>query len=396
MRTCFALGPFVDFHGNGTSSLPVMSLQNHGTLVWPAWETSCFLPKRILPPQVYPVANVGTPDEAASDPESFHGEPPIMIPDSRTLDKLARRAPDTRHEDEAGQAFRPGATVPVSEPSSGVAERADAPMNESSFASSGVVRDADTPREESSRATKAPRLDAPDQQMMLVSQDAKVVNSICQVLSLDHEDEPHPTYFEQGELDDLENYDAALEPEDNEALESSIDDASMNDMIDRLCRPYSSQEPDVTMDELSSLDALADQVEITRLKGLGVLLPVSSLPEGEVKRLTTRFVRTWRDKVINDDRKWLRRSRYVAREFAWLSPDRQDLFSPASSNITNRLLQYAYLHRKSSDPVQVMAALDIGDAFLTVDQVQPTIVSCELASGETEELCTWQSIARTT
>ena len=175
-------------------------------------------------------------------------------------------------------------------------------MNESSFASSGVVRDADTPREESSRATKAPRLDAPDQQMMLVSQDAKVVNSICQVLSLDHEDEPHPTYFEQGELDDLENYDAALEPEDNEALESSIDDASMNDMIDRLCRPYSSQEPDVTMDELSSLDALADQVEITRLKGLGVLLPVSSLPEGEVKRLTTRFVRTWRDKVINDDR----------------------------------------------------------------------------------------------
>ena len=341
--------------------------------------------KRILPPQVYPVANVGTPDEAASDPESFHGEPPIMIPDSRTLDEIARRAPDTRHEDEAGQALRPGATVPVSEPSSGVAERADAPMNESSFASSGVVRDADTPREESSRATKAPRLDAPDQQMMLVSQDVRVVNSICQVLSLDHEDEPNPTYFEQGELDDLENYDAALELEDNDALESSIDDASMNDMIDRLCRPYSSQEPDVPMDELSSLDALADQVEITRLKGLGVLLPVSCLPEGEVKRLTTRFVRTWRDKVINDKRKWLRRSRYVAREFAWLSPDRQDLFSPASSNITNRLLQYAYLHRKSSDPMQVMAALDIGDAFLTVDQIQPTIVSCELASGETEE-----------
>ena len=47
--------------------------------------------------------------------------------------------------------------------------------------------------------------------MMLVSQNVEVVNSICQVLSVDHEDEPNPTYFEQGELDDLENYDAVLE-----------------------------------------------------------------------------------------------------------------------------------------------------------------------------------------
>ena len=337
--------------------------------------------KRLLPPQVYPVGNVGTPDEAASDPDSVHDEVPVMIPDSMTLDELARRAPTTRHEDEAGQALRPG----PADPSSGVVEKADAPMNDPSLSSSGVVRDVDTPREESGRATKVPRLDAPDQQMMLVSQDVKVVNSVCQILALDHEDEPNPTHFEQGELDDLENYDAALELEDNDALDSSIDDASISDMVDRLCRPYGSQEPDIPSDELAVLDALADQVEIIRLKGLGVLLPVSSLPGGEVKRLTTRFVRTWRDKVINNERKWLRRSRYVAREFAWLSSDRQDLFSPASSNITNRLLQYAYLQRKSNDASQVMAALDIGDAFLTVDQVQPTVVSCELASGETEE-----------
>ena len=118
-------------------------------------------------------------------------------------------------------------------------------MNEPSLSSSGVVRDVETPREESGRATKAPRLDAPDQQMMLVSQDVKVVNSVCQILSLDHEDEPNPTYFEQGELDDLESYDAALELEDNDALDSSIDDASISDMVDRLCRPYDSQEPDI-------------------------------------------------------------------------------------------------------------------------------------------------------
>ena len=78
--------------------------------------------KRILPPQVYPVGNVGTPDEAASDPDSVHDGVPVMIPDSMTLDELARRAPTTRHEDEAGQALRPG----PADPSSGVVEKADA------------------------------------------------------------------------------------------------------------------------------------------------------------------------------------------------------------------------------------------------------------------------------
>ena len=61
------------------------------------------------------------------------------------------------------------------------------------------------------------------------------------------------------------------------------------------------------------------------------------------------------------------------------------LFSPASSSITNRLLPYCYLHRFSLDNSQVLAALDIGDAFLTVDQQQPTVVTCELASGDVEE-----------
>ena len=84
-------------------------------------------------------------------------------------------------------------------PSGGVAERVDASMNHPSLTSFGVVRDADTPREESGRATKVPLLAVPDQQMMVVSQDVKVVNSICQRPSLDHEDEPNPTYFEQGE-----------------------------------------------------------------------------------------------------------------------------------------------------------------------------------------------------
>ncbi len=341
--------------------------------------------KRIMPPQVktYPIANAGTPDEAASDPESVNGGVPVIIPDHLTLDEIARRAPNAGHEDEAGQSVRPGLPA-QSDAAQQVDSSRDIEMSESPAMPSGIVRGDETPREESNRASKAPRLDAPDQQMMLVSQND--VQSICQALSLDHEDEPNPTHFEQGELDDLEDYDVGLELEENDALNPDVAESDMRESIDRLCMPYTSHEPDIPADELANLDALAGQVEISRLKGLGVLLPVSSLPEGDVKRLTTRFVRAWRDKTINNERKWLRRSRYVAREFSWLSPDRQDSFSPASSNITNRLLQFAFLHRKSDDPMQVMAALDIGDAsFLTVDQIQPTVVSCELASGVVEE-----------
>ena len=50
--------------------------------------------KRILPPQpvTYAMANQGTPDEAASDPESPQEVPafPVMIPDETTLDELAQ------------------------------------------------------------------------------------------------------------------------------------------------------------------------------------------------------------------------------------------------------------------------------------------------------------------
>ena len=100
-------------------------------------------------------------------------------------------------------------------------------------------------------------------------------------------------------------------------------------MISKLCKPFSTQDPNVSTDELSQLDALADKVEILRLKGLGVLLPTSTLPPGGVKKLTTRFVWTWRDKFIGDT--ILASKVKVAREFSWPSPHRQDLFSPVQS-----------------------------------------------------------------
>ena len=337
--------------------------------------------KRILPPQpvTYAVANQGTPDEAASDPESPQEVPsfPVMIPDETTLDELAQLAPASGRQDEAGLPTQ-GQSASVAPAGSSLT---DTPMEDPPLHRGHD----DDSREPSARAAKAPRLDAPEQQLMHILHPS---GSLMQVLEVEHEDEPNSTFFEEDEVDNLELYDSQLEEFDyTESLEFEPDqvDPTLDEMISKLCKPYSTQEPNLKDDELSQLDALPDKEEILRLKGLGVLLPTSTLPPGGVKKLTTRFVRTWRDKFIGDTRYWLRRSRYVAREFSWLSPDRQDLFSPASSSITNRLLPYCYLHRFSHDNSQVLAALDIGDAFLTVDQQQPTIVTCELASGDVEE-----------
>ena len=76
---------------------------------------------------------------------------------------------------------------------------------------------------------------------------------------------------------------------------------------------------------------------------------------------------------------WLRRSRFVAREFAWMDSERDSLFSPASSSIVARLF-VMYLDMKEHAQ-SVRASIDVKDAFLTVKQRTPTVITCKLADG---------------
>lgn len=78
--------------------------------------------------------------------------------------------------------------------------------------------------------------------------------------------------------------------------------------------------------ELQRFDALADAVEIQRLTAVRVLTDSASMPSG-CKFLSTGFVRTWREKVNSSGEQiWLRRSRFVAREYAWMESERDNLF----------------------------------------------------------------------
>ena len=80
-------------------------------------------------------------------------------------------------------------------------------------------------------------------------------------------------------------------------------------MLQKLTFPYTEHEPQLPPQQLAELDAIAVEVETVRLQKMGVLLPAETLDGLNPKRLSTRYVITWRDKVIGGQRCWLRRAR---------------------------------------------------------------------------------------
>ena len=227
------------------------------------------------------------------------------------------------------------------------------------------------------RVPKTPKLDD-DVAKQLLNQVTSADLSLYE-----HEDENVTFPFTDNDLDVLEEYDWNLV--DDEWLDGydSFDSSALDDkeIIKQLTFPYSKHEPNLSDEELMRLDALADGVEIKRLVKMNVLTDAASVGESP-KKLSTRFVRTWREKHDEKGQPiWLRRSRFVAREFAWLQPDTNALFSPASSSIVSRLLPTMFLDMRESFNA-VMASMDFKDAFLTVEPKTPTVVDCVLADGQ--------------
>ena len=133
---------------------------------------------------------------------------------------------------------------------------------------------------------------------------------ICMIAGVEyeHEDDHNYTTFTDNELDALEECEFGLTSDDVKN-EVSTEDV----LLQQLIFPYSEHEPQLTPDQIAHLDSVAMQVETMRLKQMGVLLPPETLEGLSPKRLSTRYVITWRDKVLNGQMCWLRRARYVAR-----------------------------------------------------------------------------------
>lgn len=244
-----------------------------------------------------------------------------------------------------------------------------APMDVSTSSGSGVIRGADSSALPAQRPEKQARLNAISQQL-------------GDEFDEKHEDEVIQFDFNSEELELLEDYDNDLYFYEDDFEDEAYDDSSTPDSkLKALIFPYTLQEPQLNEAELQVLDGLADELEMERLRDMKVLNDPSEAGESP-KRLSTRFVRTWRDKYVAGEHVWLRRSRFVAREYAW-ADQRSDLFSPASSSIASRILPTLFM-RKFRDG-HILGAVDVADAFLTVKQREATLVTaCDSLGNRTD------------
>ncbi|CAE7221064.1 RE2 [Symbiodinium sp. CCMP2592] len=231
----------------------------------------------------------------------------------------------------------------------------------------------------SSRRSSDVAMSANDSFMSVADEAGGVGFSIRAVHQYGHEDESPELCFESELVEGFEDDD--LQDEDWEEPE----EVDLSEYEKQLMFPRDGDDPpSMPQDRLDAIDLVAEFVEVERLKKIGVLLDPSTLSghsPGEVKHLTTRMVKDWREKVHQGKPIWLRRARYVAREFAWLC-ERSDTFAPASSCLLNRLLPILYA--TSTEPDKCLVAVDISDAFLTVDQSVPTEVVYRPTGGGPE------------
>ena len=136
--------------------------------------------------------------------------------------------------------------------------------------------------------------------------------------------------------------------------------------------------PKLEEHELEAVDLQSRKTEIERLMDMKVLKPISEAQatSGSYKHLSTKIVYDWRHR----DGQWKRRGRLVAREFRWLTDyDLAALFSPTGVASTVKLLSALFV---STDHYS-LGSVDIGDAYLQVEQDEPTLVEVD---GEWYEL----------
>ena len=181
-------------------------------------------------------------------------------------------------------------------------------------------------------------------------------------------------------LSDKYDFVNAWESEDVEMIEEKAKD--VNDIEALWSDDPSTRSPP---EPLPEVDRLADEIEVNRLQEMGVIEKLA-LKDYELELLTTRMVYDWRIKDCKDPktgsirRRWMRRARLVAREYA--NHRRDDVHSPASGSQVLRLLPAIYLMLTAVDGIDQeeiqIGSLDIKDAFLMADQEEPLQVTTKV------------------
>eukprot|EP00435_Cladocopium_sp_Y103_P029767 s1934_g7.t1 len=166
---------------------------------------------------------------------------------------------------------------------------------------------------------------------------------------------------------DFVNAYEAEEIEPNEKISIDVNKLEKLWCDDSLTRTPQDPDPEV--------DKLADAIELQQLQDMGVI-EVLSDADSELASLTTRMVYDWRIKEWKNPvsgetkRRWMRRARLVAREYA--THRRDDVHSPASGGQALRLLPAVYLMLLGAEGIPreqlQIGSLDVKDAFLQAHQ----------------------------
>ena len=310
-------------------------------------------------------------DEAASDPETV-----FSVDESGSL----KAAPAAVASDQLDQAALPGkpagsegeGDADVSMKSQGL-KRAVVPPE------SARVRDPGnepSPKQLKLSPNKQQKLDSSP---MFAGNVGMLQESVRCVIGGDeyhHEDEVLDIEYTDADLSTL------LEEADvlDEAVEWERGFEKVTDFEQRKLyypRGLEGDEPQLSSDELGDVDQLAAYVEVNRLLEMGVLMPITleDASKEELRHLSTRFVTTWRQKKLEGEPVFLRRARFVAREYKWADPHREQLFAPATSSLTSRGLPALFMQKKALGEDWLLFSCDIRDAYLTVDQKIGTYVS---------------------
>ena len=184
----------------------------------------------------------------------------------------------------------------------------------------------------------------------------------------------HPRYHgdEEVDLDEFDEMEVEMEDydEDFPDYEPDGEQEQASDLPTWL-HSFEEGPPKLTDEELEKVDVVSRETEIDRLTKMKVLKELG--PEADIssyKFLSTKVVYDWRHRE-NERR---RRGRLVARECRWLSSyDTACLFSPTGVASAVKLLSGMF----TSSDGYILGSIDVGDAYLMVEQDEPTVVEVD-------------------
>ena len=128
--------------------------------------------------------------------------------------------------------------------------------------------------------------------------------------------------------------------------------------------------PNLSDEELEKIDAEAETKEVTRLLQMRVLIPEdeNNKIDESYRKLTTKHIKDW----CFRENHWQRRSRLVARDYKFLAPELEGLFSPASNSLSTKL--WAAVVQSANGELELCSA-DVKDAYLMVEPDEKVFVT---------------------